>query len=65
MLNGLEELGISLADDLVKLRGLHPRLLQLLEGLSGIDALMLAGIANEQYLVLGADLIEEITHLLC
>ena len=65
MLDGFQELGISLAHDLVELRGLHPGLLQLLEGLSGIDALMLAGVADEQYLVLWADLLRRKSRICC
>jgi hypothetical protein len=42
------------------LSGLHSGLLQLLEGLSGIDALMLAGISDEQHFILQANLAEEI-----
>ena len=45
--------------------GLHSRLLQLLEGLSSLHALMLPDVANEQNLVLGTNLAEEISHLLC
>ena len=63
MLDGSQQFGIFLAHDLVKLRGVHPGLLQLLEGLSGIDALMLAGVADEQHPVLRADLFEEVAHL--
>ena len=47
MLDGSQQLGIFLTHDLVKLRRLHSRLQELLEGLSGIDALVLAGVANE------------------
>ena len=64
MLDGFQQLGVFLAHDLVKLRGPHPGFLQLLEGLSGIDALMLAGVADQQNLVLRADLVEEVPHLL-
>ena len=64
MLDGFQQFGIFLAHDLVKLGGLHPGLLQLLEGLSGIDALMLARVADEQYLVLRADLLKKVPHLL-
>jgi hypothetical protein len=45
MLNGFEQFGVFLPHDLVKLGRLHSGLLHLLEGLSGIDALMLASVA--------------------
>jgi hypothetical protein len=64
MLDCFEQCEIFLANDLVKLSGLHPRLLQLLEGLPSIDTLMLAGVSNEQNFVLRADLLEELPHLL-
>ena len=58
------ELGISLANDRIKLGSLHPGLLQLLEGLSRIDALVLANVSYEQYLILRTNLAKEIAHLL-
>jgi hypothetical protein len=41
-----QQLGVSLAYDLVKPRGVHRGLLQLLEGFSRLDALMLAYVAD-------------------
>jgi hypothetical protein len=64
ILHGFEQCGVLLAHDLVKLCRPHARFLQLLEGFSGVHALMLAGVANQQYLILRADLIQEVTHLL-
>src|SRR5258708_2889364 len=48
-----EQLRVLLPDDLIQFGGAHPSLHQLLEGLPGLDALMLPGIADEQYAVLG------------
>ena len=42
---------------------MHPGLHQLLEGLSGLDALMLARVADQQNSVLRADLGEKFAHL--
>src|SRR6266702_8843716 len=58
------QFGIFLPDDLVQFRATHPGLYQLLEGLSGFDALMLAGIADEQHAIFGTDLLQEVAHLL-
>jgi hypothetical protein len=41
----------------------HSGLYQLLEGLSGLDALVLARVSDEQNTVLRADSFEEVTHL--
>ena len=56
MLDRPQQLRVFLANDLVKLRGLHPGLDQLLEGLAGLDALMLANVADEQHAVAGIEL---------
>jgi hypothetical protein len=58
-----QQLRVFLAHDLVKLRGLHPGLLHLLEGLAGIDPLMLASITDEENAVLRSDLLHETLHL--
>ncbi len=63
MVHRPQQLGIFLPDDLVKLRGAHPGLNQLLEGFSGVYALMLPSIANEHNSILGAKLLEEVPHL--
>ncbi len=64
MLDRLQQLrGFSLTHDLVKLGGLHPGVDQLLEGLAGFDALMLAGVADEQHAVAGFEFGEEVAHL--
>ena len=66
MLDGFEQRRVlSLAHNLVELRGLHPGILHLLERSARIYALMLAGVSNHQYPVLGLDLFEEGPHLLC
>lgn len=44
MFDSFQQFRVFLAHYLVKLRGVHPRLYKLLEGLSGIDALVLASI---------------------
>ena len=64
MLDRPQQFRVLLANDLVKLGGLHPGLDQLLEGLAGFDALMLANVADEQHAVAGIDLGEEVAHLL-
>ena len=63
MLDGSQQFGVFLAHDLVKLRGPHPGLLQLLEWLSGIDALMLARVPISSTRSCGP-IFEEIPHLL-
>ena len=63
MLDGPQQFRVFLAHDLVKLRGVHPGLYKLLEGLSGIDGLVLTGISNEQHAVLDADLFQKVAHL--
>ena len=57
------QLRVILAHDLVELRGPHPGLLHLLEGPTGIDRLMLAGVADDEHPVLGFQLFEERPHL--
>ena len=64
VLDRFQQLRILLAHDLVQLRGLHPGLLHLLEGLAGLHALMLADVTDDQDPVLGRDLLKEIPHLL-
>ena len=63
MVDGAKEFWVFLANDLIKLGGPHPGFLHLLEGLSGIYALVLPRVANKQYAVLRADLFEEGLHL--
>jgi hypothetical protein len=52
-----------LPEDLIELRGAHSSLLQLLEGLSGVDTLVLARVANEQHLVVRPDATQKFPHL--
>jgi type IV secretion system protein VirB10 len=63
MLDCPQQLGIFLAHDLVKLDGTHPGFDQLLEGLAGLDALVLPRIADEQHAVLRANLFKEVAYL--
>jgi hypothetical protein len=63
MLDDSKQFGIFLTLDLVKLGGLHPGLLHLLEGLAGIHALMLASVPYEEDPVLRPDLLHETLHL--
>ena len=52
MLDRLKQFrGCSLTHDLVKLGGLHPGIDQLLERFARFDALMLAGVSDEQHAV--------------
>ena len=53
MLDRLQQFGVFLAHDLVELRGPHSRFLHLLERPSGIHALMLAGISDDENSVSG------------
>ena len=59
------QLWVFLTHDLIKLRRAHPGLDQLLEGLTGLDALMLACVADQQDSILRADLSEKFAHLAC
>ncbi len=54
---------VSLAHNLVELRGPHPGLLHLLERSARIHALMLGGVSDHQNAVLGLDLFKEGPHL--
>jgi len=64
MLDRFEQFrGISLTHDLVKLGGLHAGVDQLLERFARFDALMLAGVPDEQHAVAGFEFGEEVTDL--
>ena len=54
---------VFLANDLVELGGAHSGLLQLLEGAARFDALMLAGVADQEHAVVGAETRKELAHL--
>ena len=54
---------VFLADDLVELGRAHSGLLQLLERAARFDALMLAGVADQEYAVVGAEARKELAHL--
>ena len=51
MLDGFQQFGVFLAHDAVKLRGPHSGFLHLLEWPSGVHALMLAGVSDDEYSV--------------
>src|SRR5665213_736024 len=63
MFDDPQQVRVFLTHDLVKLRGLHSGLLHLLEGLAGIDALVLAGVSDKKNAVLRPDLFHETLHL--
>ena len=64
MLNGFKEFGsISLAHDLIHLRGLHTGIDQLFERLAGLYALVLPCVSDEQDAVPGLQLGKEVPHL--
>ena len=63
MFHRFQEFGIFLTHDLVEKRCLHSRSLHLLERLTGVDALMLAGVSDQKNPVLRANLFEEVAHL--
>jgi hypothetical protein len=63
MLDDPRQFRVFLTHDLVKLRGLHPGLLHLLEGFAGIDALMLACVSDEENAVLRPNLLHKGLHL--
>ena len=58
-----QQVGVFLTHDAVEARGAHPRVLHLLERPSGIDSLMLADIADDEYSILRSDLFKEVAHL--
>ncbi len=64
MLDCFQQLRVFLPHDPIKLRGPHPGVLHLLEGLSRIDTLMLAGVTDHQHPVIGFELVQKISHLL-
>src|SRR5271170_912002 len=55
---------IFLPDDLIEVGRLHTRLLQLLEWLSGFDALMLTRVADEDHAVFGPHSLQKFVNLL-
>ena len=64
VLDRLQQLRVLLAHDPVELRGLHPGFLHLLEGSARIDALVLAGVTDDEYAVVWVELVEKSPHLL-
>ena len=64
MLDGAQQLRVSLAHDLIEFHGLHAGVNKLLERLTGFDALVLPHVADEQDAVAGVELPKEIAHLL-
>src|SRR5271170_4573884 len=63
-LDGGFERGILLTNNFVQLCRSHSGLLQLLEGPSGFDALMLADVANEEHTVIWVQPIKQGPHLI-
>jgi hypothetical protein len=63
LFHGSLQLRISLADDLVKFRGIHSGLLQLLERTASFDRLVLACISYKDDTILWAKTAQKITHL--
>ncbi len=55
--------GILLAHDLLEHNCPHARVLHLLERLAGLDALMLASVADDEHAVLRTDLVQKVAHL--
>ena len=54
---------IVLSDNRVEMNGLHAGILELLEGPSGLDGLMLAGITDQEHPILRAETVQEVVHL--
>ena len=54
---------VFLPNDLVELGGAHSGLLQLLEGAACFYALVLPGVADQEYAVVGAETRKELAHL--
>ena len=54
---------VFLANDLIELGGAHSGLLQLLEWTACFDALMLAGVADQEHAVVGAKTRKKLAHL--
>ena len=63
MLDGAQQLRVSLADDSVERRRLHPGIDQLLKGFPGFHALMLARVSDEENPVAGVEFGKEVAHL--
>ncbi len=62
-LDGGFESRIALADDFVEFCGAHPSLLQLLEGTSGLDSLVLSRVANKEHAIIWCKASEKLAHL--
>ena len=58
--NGLFQLGVLLAEDLVKMNGSHPGFLHLLEGTTGFHRLVLASITHQQHPILFFEALEKL-----
>jgi hypothetical protein len=63
IVNDLFQARIRLPNDLVELCGLHSGVLQLLEGASGFDTLVLSGVADHDDPVVRFKTVEELTSL--
>ena len=60
----LLELRVALPHDLVELDRLHARFLQLSEGSSGLDGLMLPRVSDQEHSVVRMEAVHEVVHLL-
>ena len=63
-LNGGFESRVFLADNLIQLCRPHSGLLQLFEWPSGFDALVLAGVADQEYAIVGTEPSKEVANLI-
>ena len=63
-LDGAPQLGLLLTDDFLEASRPHPGRLHLLEGLAGLDGLVLANVSHKQNAVRWAKTIEEFVNLL-
>ena len=52
-----------MSDNRVEMHGLHAGILELLEGPSGLDGLMLAGVTDQEHSILRAETVQEVVHL--
>jgi len=63
LLDHLPQLRLLLAHDLIERDGLHPAFLQLREGPSGLDRLMLPPVAYQQYTIVRMQARHKLVHL--
>src|SRR5208282_5969305 len=63
LLDHLFQLRVFLAHDLFESYRLHSRVLELREGLPGLDCLMLPPVADEQYTIIRMEPVHKLMHL--